>query len=89
MAMDHTHCFTCGRELNSAIGHIDAVNDERVYGLFPNFRELISKHAVGAYCDKLAAIDRAYVAGVVADSRRMGGERSCAFGVGRFHCAAR
>lgn len=37
MAMDHTHCFDCGRDLNGKIDHIDHVKDERIFGLFPEF----------------------------------------------------
>lgn len=37
VAMDHTHCFTCGRSLNERIATIGRIKDERVYGLFPEF----------------------------------------------------
>ena len=37
VAMDHTHCFTCGRELNERIASIDRTKDGQVYGLFPGF----------------------------------------------------
>lgn len=37
VAMDHGHCFTCGRELTAKAATIDAVRDERAYGLFPEF----------------------------------------------------
>jgi hypothetical protein len=32
IAMDHTHCFDCGRDLTRALANIDRVQDERVYG---------------------------------------------------------
>jgi hypothetical protein len=35
VAMDHTHCFCCGRELDHHVANIDRVQDSRVYGLFP------------------------------------------------------
>ncbi|MBN1489355.1 MAG: hypothetical protein JXA69_05505 [Phycisphaerae bacterium] len=37
ITMDHTHCFTCGRELNERVARIDRTKDDRVYGLFPGF----------------------------------------------------
>jgi hypothetical protein len=37
LAMDHTHCFNCGRNLNAQLAHIDLVKDDRIYGLFPEF----------------------------------------------------
>ena len=37
VAMDHTHCFTCGRDLTQPVATIDRIKDERLYGLFPGF----------------------------------------------------
>lgn len=37
VAMDHTHCFTCGRDLDERTATIDRIKDDRVYGLFPGF----------------------------------------------------
>jgi hypothetical protein len=37
LAIDHTHCFDCGRDLSERLAHIDRVRDERTYGLFPAF----------------------------------------------------
>jgi hypothetical protein len=37
IAMDHTHCFTCGRDLSPRMAEIDRMRDERFYGLFPEF----------------------------------------------------
>ena len=53
VAMDHTHCFTCGRDLAKPIATIKRTKDERVYGLFPGFvlvlqgRRDIVRHAAG------------------------------------------
>ncbi|QEH31801.1 hypothetical protein OJF2_02660 [Aquisphaera giovannonii] len=44
-AMDHSHCFTCGRPLTPRIGHIDPIRDERIYGLFPEFRPRLDSTA--------------------------------------------
>lgn len=49
LAIDHTHCFDCGRDLSPALRNIDAVRDERTYGLFPEFVGMISPGAL-AWC---------------------------------------
>jgi hypothetical protein len=36
-AIDHTHTFTCGRELTRAINRIDLIQDPIEFGLFPEF----------------------------------------------------
>jgi hypothetical protein len=36
-AIDHTHCFDCGRDLTRHLANIDLVRDNRTYGLFPSF----------------------------------------------------
>ena len=43
IAMDHTHCFTCGRDLTQPVAHIKRTNDVRIYGLFPGFIPLVQK----------------------------------------------
>ncbi|WLD14663.1 HipA family kinase [Planctellipticum variicoloris] len=45
-AMDHTHCFTCGREWTRRLGQVDTIRDSRVFGLFPEFRKFLKKDAV-------------------------------------------
>lgn len=57
-AIDHTHCFDCGRELNAALNHIDKVKDPRVFGLFPEFHEIIGREAVAAAAERLAELTR-------------------------------
>ncbi len=37
VAMDHTHCFTCGSDLSQRMADIDHERDGRLYGLFPAF----------------------------------------------------
>lgn len=44
IAMDHTHCFHCGEDLNAKLSRIDRVKDERLYGLFPEFKPFIQPH---------------------------------------------
>jgi hypothetical protein len=40
-AIDHTHCFDGGRELSTRLAEIGKIQDDLVYGLFPEFRQLI------------------------------------------------
>lgn len=37
VAMDHTHCFTCGGNLTERMATIERIKDERIFGLFPGF----------------------------------------------------
>jgi hypothetical protein len=53
MAMDHSHCFSCGRDLTVRLSRIDLVNDDRVFGLFPGFIEFMDRAEVERGCDRL------------------------------------
>jgi hypothetical protein len=64
-AIDHTHCLTCGRELNVNIARIDAVREERVYGLFPEFRPFLDRQKVTRAIADLAMISRTEVHRIV------------------------
>jgi hypothetical protein len=57
IAMDHGHCFTCGRELNGLVATIEKIRDERVYGLFPAFRPLLREAVVRSSIERLAGLD--------------------------------
>ncbi len=67
MAMDHTHCFNCGRDLNAQLCHIDLIQDERIYGLFPEFKPLIVRNWTGVDegLAKLAQLDQHWLKAVV------------------------
>lgn len=52
-AMDFTHAFTCGREINRRIGFIDNVRDEQVYGLFPQFEGLLDREEIRRFSARL------------------------------------
>ncbi|MCZ7645976.1 MAG: hypothetical protein M5U26_11940 [Planctomycetota bacterium] len=41
VALDHTHCFDCGRDLTEHLAEITKVKDEATYGLFPAFRPFL------------------------------------------------
>ncbi len=68
VAMDHTHCFHCGRDLTEKLSHIDLVQDERLYGLFPPFRLYLDQHRAEVEADlaRLRGIPRAEVEAIVA-----------------------
>jgi hypothetical protein len=68
IAMDHTHCFDCGRDLNATLAHIDKERDDRLFGLFPEFKRFIPPHfpALQAAVAKLQALDRKMLHEVVA-----------------------
>jgi hypothetical protein len=56
-AIDHTHCFTCGRALNRRVKNIDKMKDERVFGLFPEFLDFLQRIHVGQAMSDLKLID--------------------------------
>jgi hypothetical protein len=62
VAMDHTHCFTCGRDLDETVAHIEKVKDERLYGLFPAFAGLVQRKDVEAGLGRLRQLEEQTVA---------------------------
>lgn len=62
VAMDHTHCFTCGRELTNRLATIERIKDERLYGLFPEFVAQLRVHR--SVAEASAARLREFSAGV-------------------------
>lgn len=66
IAMDHTHCFTCGRDLDEGIANIDNVQDSKIYGLFPAFKLVMDKAAVESACAQLRTLDHGVAATIVA-----------------------
>lgn len=65
VAMDHTHCFTCGRDLTAGIASIDRARDPAIYGMFPPFADWITKSEVERAANKLRQVDSQHVRGVV------------------------
>jgi hypothetical protein len=70
IAMDHTHCFTCGSSLTTAIRSIDRVQDVRIYGHFPEFRPFMTHEAVRGFCARLGGMTKAVAEGFVAGAPR-------------------
>jgi len=67
IAMDHTHCFGCGRDLHTRVNQIDRVRDDRVYGLFPGFVPWIERPEIEAAIADLSMLDKDLVHEVVHD----------------------
>jgi len=57
-AMDHSHCFTCGGDLTPRVAQIDVVQDNRIYGLFPEFRDWITEPLAREWVRRLRGLDR-------------------------------
>jgi len=53
-AFDFTHAFTNGRDVNAKI--VQNVNDDKVYGLFPEFEVFLDRETATQTCDKLNTI---------------------------------
>lgn len=51
-AIDHTHCFDCGRDLTERLAGIENVKDESTFGLFPAFRPYLDAGEL-AWCKSL------------------------------------
>ena len=58
LAMDHTHCFAFGSALSARIAHIDRIQDPNIYGLFPEFRELLDKTVAHRCVNRLRQMDQ-------------------------------
>lgn len=57
IAMDHTHCFTSGRDLNTKVSNIECIKDDLLYGLFPGFTSFVHQLDVEAAIDRLGMVD--------------------------------
>jgi hypothetical protein len=69
-AMDHTHCFTCGRELSRKLRYIDTIKDSRVFGLFPEFRNYLDRAQVRQAVSDLRRVARTEVVRMTQDIPR-------------------
>lgn len=65
VAMDHTHIFTCGRPLTPAVAHIDQVQSQVRFGLFPGFARHVTWKRTLAARDRLKTVAPAAISGVV------------------------
>ncbi|MCR4317873.1 MAG: hypothetical protein NUW37_16140 [Planctomycetes bacterium] len=65
LAIDHTHCFMQGGEMNKEIAHIDAYRDDNVYGLFPEFAPYMRRDVVLESLNKLSEVDKAMADSII------------------------
>lgn len=64
--MDHTHCFTGEAvDLSRRLSNLNEINDSRIYGDFPEFRERFDRSVATDTIKKLQVIDRNIVMEIV------------------------
>lgn len=56
-AIDHSHCFDPATELSPRLARIDCIQDERLYGLFPEFLPWLRPEAGPAFSQQTSARD--------------------------------
>lgn len=62
ISMDHTECLnSTGHDLGKSLTTIDSVRDDRLFGLFPQFRTFIRPAEVQSATERLASFDRAFL----------------------------
>lgn len=59
VAMDFTHAFRQGGELNRRLAFIERRRDEKVYGLFPEFTQFLDREQVRQFSARLSQFSRA------------------------------
>jgi hypothetical protein len=62
---DHTHCFTCGRDLTDRTAEIYRVQDDRIYGLFPAFARFLQADIINDFCEVIRSVTRPDVEEVI------------------------
>lgn len=66
IAMDHGLCFIrSGEDLSPRLEHIDKVKDDRVYGLFPEFRGRLREDIIGDCAVRLHEMDMATAEAII------------------------
>ena len=65
IAMDHTHCFTNGRDLTARIASIGRTKESRLYGLFPAFRRFITKGRISQAVNELEGMSPTSIGGII------------------------
>ena len=64
-AIDHTHCFDCGRDFTERLSDIGKVKDQATYGLFPAFVPFIDDGELHWCMSLLRSLTREMVDGMV------------------------
>jgi hypothetical protein len=70
LAIDHTHCFTRGRELTKRVADIDLIKDQRIWGLFPGFVPKMRRDVAEGAAADLGKLDEGVVQNIVASIPR-------------------
>ncbi len=65
IAMDHTHCLTCGRDLDGKMARIDRAKDSRLYGLFQGFKPFVRQSDVETAIHRLRQLEEETVRSIV------------------------
>jgi HipA-like kinase len=65
VAIDHTHCFDCGRDFSEHLSDIDKVKDEATYGLFPTFTRFLDPGTLAWAKATLGSLTAEVMAGVL------------------------
>jgi hypothetical protein len=59
VAMDFTHAFRHGQDINRRLRFIERIRDERIYGLFPEFGSFLNREEVKRVSEMLQKFDMA------------------------------
>lgn len=66
IAMDHGLCFIrSGEELTQRLANIDKVQDDHLYGLFPEFRSRLHQSTITSSASRLREMDRETAAAII------------------------
>jgi hypothetical protein len=65
-AMDHTHAFTCGRELTHRIGQMNDIQDTTIFGCFPEFVPFLDQEHMRTAAGQLGQMEGALASRFVA-----------------------
>jgi hypothetical protein len=59
VAMDFTHAFRRGQDINRRLEFIENIRDEKIYGLFPEFKSFLDREKIGRLATALGGFNRA------------------------------
>jgi hypothetical protein len=65
VAMDFTHAFRHGADINRRVSFIERIQDDRIYGLFPGFRNFLNRDEAKRLLGMLEGFDRATAEGII------------------------
>jgi hypothetical protein len=57
VAMDFTHAFRHGQDINRRLRFIEKIRDQKIYGLFPEFRSFLNREEVKRLSEMLQKFD--------------------------------